>query len=225
MLMFGMCVLGLLAGAARGELYWIAYEGDVFPEEEGWRRETVGTPPERSLVDGSLVIDSRPHWDTTDTYAMLPEHGLDPADDEAFVGEWRLRVEDSHLWAAAVQISSDDGHSVIFLIGKDSLLSYYEPDVLVALEAGVFHEFTLSSADMRTYALEIDGELAAEGSFFDSLFPGSVAGFGDLVPGGGCLAWWDYFRFGAVPEPSAFVILIAALGVLTRGRRCCSVRR
>ena len=40
-------LLGVAAGAAWAEPYWIAYEGNDFPENEGWVRYATNPPAQR----------------------------------------------------------------------------------------------------------------------------------------------------------------------------------
>lgn len=50
-----------LAGtcAAMGDEYWIAYEGNDYPENEGWVRWASEPPAKRWIENGSLFIDTR----------------------------------------------------------------------------------------------------------------------------------------------------------------------
>ena len=66
------------AGFAAAAPYWVAYQGDDFPENGGW--EHVGYPPlaDRLLEDGALVIDSRANIWTQDYYRLAPGDGVDP---------------------------------------------------------------------------------------------------------------------------------------------------
>ena len=40
-------LVGSVCCAARGSPYWIAYEGNDFPESEGWERHAYGGGAER----------------------------------------------------------------------------------------------------------------------------------------------------------------------------------
>ena len=96
-----------------------------------------------------------------------------------------------------------------FVFAEGYVTSTYEPNKSAEFEPGVFHDFEMYSSDMRSYELHIDGALAIEGVFHESLFPAG-AGFGDLTSGLS-LAEWDYFRFGVVPEPACASLLLFAL--------------
>ena len=218
---FALVVLCTSTAAPRAlaEPYWIAYEGDDFPENEGWVRSTVGTPPERWLEDGSLFIDSRAHLLASDNYTVYFDGGLDPEPGEMFVMRWRLNVHEVAPWEdPGVYVVSDDLWTVLFVFGDGYVSSTHEYNVTADFEPGVFHEFELRSDDMRSYELHIDGNLALEGAFFEGFFS-SCAGWGDVVRGGVSLAEWDYLRFGVVPEPAAWLMTIIALPLLSK-RRC-----
>ena len=194
------------------EPYWYAYEGNDFPENEGWERHTSGPPVQRWLEDGSFFIDSRGILASVDNYTIYFDEGVDPEPGETFIMNWRLNVHEADPWEdPGVYVISDDLWTVTFLFDEDTLKSFYEPNVYVELEPYVYHEFELRSTDMRSYELYVDGDLAIEGVFFEGFFSPYV-GFGD-VTSSGSLAAWDYFRFGVVPEPAtapAFMIALVA---------------
>jgi hypothetical protein len=203
------------------EPYWYAYEGNDFPENEGWERYATDPPAERWLEDGSFFIDSRDGVHTVDNYTIyFDEGGLDPEPGETFIMSWRLNVHEAvpNREDPGVYVISDDLWSVAFLFDEDSLQSFYEPTVDVELEPHVYHEFELRSGDMRSYELYVDGELAIEGVFFEGFFSPYV-GFGDIT-GGRSLAAWDYFRFGVVPEPCSLLMLVGLCIGAGRTRRC-----
>jgi hypothetical protein len=217
LLLFTTAALGLLAAPAGAEQYWIAYEGNDFPENEGWERYATDPPAQRWLEDGSFFLDSRTGVHTVDNYTIyFDAGGLDPDAGQTFIMRWKLKVEDSHLWDGGVYVTSDDQYEVVFMFDEGSLLSLYEPDVYAEFEPGAFHGFELRSGDMRSYELYIDGDLAIEGTFFEGLFSACV-GFGDIT-GGTSLTAWDYFRFGVIPEPAAWLMGVILLPVSRRRR-------
>src|SRR5262245_3165514 len=85
---------GLLLAAtvsARAEQYWVAWEGNDYPENEGWERIVDGPgPATRSIHEGVMTLDGR--WDrqVDDYYRM--DRTLDPGMGESFVLQWRVRV-------------------------------------------------------------------------------------------------------------------------------------
>lgn len=207
--------LALATGVASADQYWVAYEGNDFPENEGWVRYASDPPAERWLEDGSLFIDSRADLGITENYGIYEEEGLDPGPGETFIMRWRLSVHEvTPYYDPGVCVSSDDLHSVLFLFDEGYVFSFYEQGVYAYFEPGVFHEFELCSADMRSYQLSIDGNLAFEGVFFESFF-GPGVWFGDFT-GSTSLAAWDYFRFGVIPEPAAWLMGVIALVVFRR---------
>ncbi len=212
------CLMVIAAEIGVGDEYWIGYEGNDFPENEGWLRSFSDPAAERWLEGGSLFIDSRADVDITESYGMKREDGINPEPGETFIARWRLEVHELVGFAdPGVSILSDDRYALIFIFSAERVWSALEANVYADFEAGVFHEFEMRSRDMRTYQLYVDGDLAIEGVFRET-FSGPGVGFGDIVRGGASLAQWDYLRFGVVPEPSS-VILLAYLFNLSLTRR------
>ena len=209
--------LGMLVSTAGADPYWYAYEGNDFPENEGWERYSSDPPAERWLEDGALFIDSRGIVGSTENYTVYFDSGVDPGPDETFVMSWGLTVEETTHSDPGVYVQSDDLWTVMFLFDEEYLMSFYEPSVYVEIEPAVYHEYEMRSSDMRTYELYIDGDLAVEGVFFEGLFPPCV-GFGDTTSSTS-LAAWDYFRFGVVPEPATWLMIAALLPLLRRRNR------
>ena len=203
-------VLMLCITTGRAEPYWVAYEGNDFPENGGWVRHTTGPPPERWLEEGTLLVDSRVGPYTTDTYTVFFDGGLDPGPGETFLMQWKLNIHEATPWEdPGVYVVAEDHWSVLFAFGEGYLTSTYESNVYAEFEAGAFHEFEMRSTDMRQYTLYIDGDPVVHGMFVEGLQP-SYVGWGD-VTGGGSLTAWDYFRFGVVPEPACASLLSFAL--------------
>jgi hypothetical protein len=212
-----VAALGTLAAPAGAEPYWYAYEGNDFPENEGWERYATDPPAERWLEDGSFFLDSRAGVHTVDNYTIYFDEGVDPEPGETFIMSWKLNVHEAAPWEdPGVYVISDDLWTVTFLFDEDTLMSFYEPTVYVELEPYVYHEYEMRSSDMRSYELYIDGDLAIEGVFFEGSFSPRV-GFGDIT-GGTSLAAWDYFRFGVIPEPAAWLMVVILLPFSRRRR-------
>ena len=208
--------LGLLVSSGRADEYWITYEGNDLPENEGWERHSSDPPAERWLEEGSLFIDSRADLHTTDNYTVYFDGGLDPEPGETFVMRWKLNVHEAGPWEdPGVYVISDELWAVLFVFAEGYVSSTHEANVSAEFEAGMFHEFEMRSGNMRSYELYIDGDLAIEGVFFEGFFS-PCAGWGDVVHGGASLAQWDYFRFGVVPEPAAWLMTTISLPLLRR---------
>ena len=212
-----LCLGALLAlgvCGASADQYWIAYEGNDFPENEGWRRITFGGGAERYLDQGNLVIDSLASTQIADFYEMRRNGELDPGPGELFVMEWRTQIDEVvGFMDLTVGVNSDEEWSVGFELNMDTIRSLLEPGTNASFEPGVAHSFDFSSADMRSYELRIDEETVISGHFI-RFFESSRVGWGDGVQGAASLSRWDYFRFGVVPEPSS--ALLFSLGFTIR---------
>ncbi|MBU0617068.1 MAG: hypothetical protein KKI02_05075, partial [Planctomycetes bacterium] len=209
----------ILSASVNAEPYWITYEGNDLPENEGWERHWgndegahEGDGALRTVEDGILTMDSLYDLRVYD-YACRYLYGeFDPDPGELFVAEWRGMVDEvlGDHYDAAVGICSDDAWQLGFGFFSDHVESIWEDDVHIPVTAGVFHEYRLLSWDMQTYDLYIDGDLAYQGTFWQGLVT-SKLGWGDFVRGAASRSHWDYVRFGVVPEPSALWLFVAAL--------------
>jgi hypothetical protein len=220
LLCFVWAALGALALPAGAEPYWIAYEGNNFPENEGWSRswgnddgQYHGTGAVRTIADGVLTMDSL-YDDRVYDYARVDRYGhLDPEPGETFIAEWRLKVDEvtGDYYDPSVGVVGDTRMTVGFGYHYDFVECKYEDDVFIPIESGVFHDYRFLTSDMQTYELYIDGELAREGEFWHGAGESYMV-WGDSVRGAASLAHWDYVRFGVVPEPASwflFSMLIA----------------
>lgn len=206
-----LCVLaaGVFAvGAGKAEQFWIAYEGDDYPENQGWTRVygnengPYAGGANRSLSDGIFTLDSLHDSQIYDFYET--DRSADPGPGEMFVAEWRVLVDPSSTsYDVGVVIARalSPGHAAIWL-GGDGV--YVEPgDTTIGVEAGAFHSYRFESADMSSYTLTIDGAITFAGHFEDFSVLQSFVNFGDGVQGERSLSRWDYFRYGIVPEPAS----------------------
>jgi hypothetical protein len=227
-------ILGMLLAtpAARASPYWIEYEpGNAhFPEEEGWTRHIAYGygGAQRWFEDGALVIDSRASLGILDYYTISRPGAIDPAPGETFLLEWRLRIDEVVIDGVdlSVAIFADSKWAVGFGLGRASIRSVFEPAVSAPFSEGALHEFSLSSTDMRSYVLYIDGQEVIDGAFWLSL-DSSEVGWGDDVQGNSSLSHWDYVRFGVVPEPgfSLWVLVPVVARRALRGWRGPRIRR
>lgn len=225
-----LIVMGIVGGAFAGEVaatpYWVAWEGNDYPENEGWSRghHDPDQQADRSLADGVMTLDGLASIEITDFYDM--SRPLNPEPGEEFVMQWRLRVNELIAnplspYDPGLNVFSDDDWALTFWIGFDRIRSLHE-DVVIPFTPGVFHAFEVRSADMRTYELRIDGAVVYAGSWWEPTFRRSSVSWGDFIFGGASNSDWDYFRFGVVPEPTSCISLLAllcAVQVSNRTRR------
>jgi len=216
-----MGLLMLSASVALGD-WWYTYEANgTYPEDEGWSRIAMGGGAQRSFEDGALVLDGSASIDICDAYAKGMPSLPDPNDPTSpFVCEWRLCVD----WVSP--FSRDPGVHLIFegfgsinlQYKVDQVCSLYEFEYIADFEPGVFHTYVLTTSNMQTYTLAIDGSVVWNGDLCP-YGPASVLQFGDLLVGSASKSRWDYVRFG-VPEPGSILLLVAAvLGLRNRGGR------
>jgi hypothetical protein len=194
-----------MAGAAEATPWWVAWEGETWPEDSGWQRTTYGGGDERSLQDGVMTLDGRQSTATSDFYEI--RRALAPGEPGEFLMvQWRLRVNDLTGFAdPGVCISSQGDGDVTLRYAENAIYSLYE-GAWIPFTPGLFHDYRLTSADLSTYALYIDEVLAYEGHFVGPGWESGVV-WGDYTQGASSLSAWDYLRFGLVPEPSAALVL------------------
>ena len=184
------------------DYWWISYEAEPahgYPEECGWQRIVHGGGAERYFEEGALVIDS-PSTSVCDSYYQYMP-GL-PQGQDTFRAEWRLRVDDVIYEDPGIAVSFSAGGAVILIYAIDQIYSECECQYVAEFAPGVYHEYALTSSDMLTYALFIDGALAYVGELV--VFPhSSWVQWGDLATGAGAasVSTWDYARFGVLPAP------------------------
>lgn len=218
--------LGGLVGTAGADEYWITYEGNDFPENEGWTREiNAAGGANRWIEDGALVIDSLHNAAIIDDYFI--EGISDPGPAELFVAEWRVLLEETLFWYDAgvtIARSAVPGH-VFFVYDVDEILVWREWE-LIPIAPGEWHTYRIETVDMVEYTLSIDGEGVFTGLFEDQSLLQSFILWGDTMNGAASLTRWDYVRFGVVPEPCSVLMLITLCvcagrrpGHLSRGNR------
>ena len=204
-------IAAALAQPAMAEQYWVAWEGNDFPENEGWERIVNGPQPaDRTLADGIMTMDGLADTQIDDYYRM--ERTLNPEPGEEFVMQWRLRVNEvignPPAYDPGVAVWSDDDWTVSLLFGTDFVYSFHE-NIQISVDPGVYHTCEFRTSDMRTYDLVVDGVLIHTGSFWEPTFRQSRVHWGDRARGSASFVDWDYFRFGVVPEPATFWSLVA----------------
>ena len=209
-----VAVLAIVVSSATAEPYWIAWEGDDYPENQGWERRYGNWDGEwqgqanRTLEDGILTIDSMHDLGVYDFYRIIRPGEIDPGPGEMFVAEWRLKVDDlAGPWRydPEVAIASDDQGNVSFVFNQNEVHATFGEPYSATYAPGVYHTFRFKSHDMQFYDMFIDGQLAWSAPF-KFLVTASRVGWGDGVGGMSSVAHWDYFQFGVVPEPSSLVL-------------------
>jgi hypothetical protein len=219
MLTFVLAALGVLVASAGADEYWITYEGNDLPENEGWNRswgnddgEHDGDGAYRTVEGGILTMDSLYDLRVYDyAYRRLPGE-VDPNPGELFVAEWRVMVDET----------IGDGRDSMLVVGSDSAMqlalglfpdhidSQFEDDVYISIAPGVFHQYRVLSWNMQTYELYVDGDLAHQGTLWQGSLESWLA-WGDGVRGAASRSHWDYVHFGVVPEPRSAAVF--ALGL------------
>lgn len=224
--LLAVTVVALVCSQALATPYWVAWEGDDFPENQGWTRnwgnwdgQYQGPGAYRTLVDGILTCDSLYDGGVYDFAHM--SRPIDPEPGELFILEWRLKVDQVDGRAdPAVYVAGDEGWSVAFEFSETALMSAFEGYDGTPIVPGIFHTYCLATWDMRTYQLDIDGQMARVGSFWHSVGSSEVT-WGDGIQSfvGGSLHEWDYFRFGVVPEATPVTLLSVAIACFVGSRR------
>jgi hypothetical protein len=216
-----LVIIGLITvlcgpSESRATPYWIAWEGEDFPEAGGfWQRNYGFGGCVRTLSNGVMTLDGmrdRNIWDFVYTENAIKVDLNGPS--EEFRMQWRLKVDKVEGVIdndPSVSIASDARRQVSFEFGESYVSSAFEPGNNATFQPGVFHDYEFRSTDMRTYALRIDGQVALTGTFWDSATR-SYIGWGEGRQGASSLTDWDYFRCGVVvPEPTSCVSLAVLL--------------
>lgn len=214
-----------LAVPALAAPYWVAWDGDGFPENQGWERVygNEDGPHEggaaRTIHEGVMTIDSLRSNQIYDFYELDRPIDLDPG--ELFVAEWRVRIaaNEGNPGAAdsGVVIAPDGGGTLGLSYVVDRIVSDREgwTEPIAPFE---FHAYRIESTDMVTYSLWIDGIFTRNGTWDLFSLNTSFVAFGDGVQGARSFADWDHVRFGVVPEPASFVMFVLATLLTSRCR-------
>jgi hypothetical protein len=218
-----LAFLAFVSGAA-AETFWREYDAScgLFPEECGWGRLVMGDGEQRSLEDGRLTLDSSASPGIIDSYGI--SHAVDLGPGELFVLEWRLRVNEVDGLAdrpikPSVSVGFDGYGMAVLSYSEGSLYSLFE-HTWIDFDSYVFHDYSLTTSDLVTYTLKIDGSVACSAQFATPCLT-TTMDWGDEVTGATSLSDWGYVRFGVVPEPSGALLIASAClaGVVLRARR------
>ncbi len=202
----------LLASAAGATPYWIAWEGNDWPENQGWTRHhgPGADGAERTLAGGQLEIDGVRDPPVYDFLRMQRPGAIDPDPGEVFIMRWRMRVDQvsgAWPWDPGVGVLADARRLAAFLYSGDQVRDPGTPWSATFLP-GVFHEYEMRSEDMLNYRFSIDAVQAWQGTFLPS-GSGSEVSWGDGSSGVASRTTWDYFEYGVVPESTSWVLLLA----------------
>ena len=205
-----LIVFGLGGFGVKADTFWVRWD-DGWPEQQGWKRYSSNPPAKRWLEDGKLFIDSRADWFISEIYGQDRPGMMRLQPGQTFTVRWRVKVHEVAAYTdPAVYLRSDDYYDVKLSLGVDGIHSFYEPGKWAPFARGQFHEFAFDSSDMRTYRLHIDGKLAFEGAWFESLPGVPGAGWGDMSSDRS-LAEWDWLEYGIVPEPAGALLLTVGI--------------
>lgn len=197
----------------RADQYWVAWEGNDFPENEGWLREGTGSRASRSLLDSVMTLDSLANDNGQDFYSIYG--AADPAPGEEFVVQYRLRVNQVNWdnpnfpYDPGWSIKSADGWHAVFVMSVGELQDALT-QIGVPFSPGDFHNWEFRSSDMRLFTLALDGEIVLSGAFVAGA-SGAQISWGDFAWGPTSNVDWDYFRFGTVPEASTNMSILLLL--------------
>jgi hypothetical protein len=204
--------LVLVSGAA-AEQFWCEYDpsSGLYPEECGWDRLVMGGGDQRSLDGGVLTLDSSAGPGVIDCYGI--SHPVDLGPGESFVVEWRLRVDEVDGAAhppvkPAITVGFNGYGWATFAYAEGSLSSELE-STWIDFDPYVFHDYSLTTSDLLTYTLSIDGSVAHSGRLVTPCF-NSAVDWGDKATGATSVSEWDYVRLGVVPEPSGALLITSA---------------
>jgi hypothetical protein len=222
-------LLALVSGAAHASPFWIAWEGDDWPESVGyvrswgnWNGPNQGGAV-RTLENGALTYDTLYDPGAYDYYYRDDLPGLELQPGETVVLEWRMKIDQAYSGGdPGLSLKSEDGWALGYTIAEDRIRSIFENDLEIPFVPYVWHDYQVVSSDLRAYDLFIDGSLAHQGSF-GYVFPGAPhVGWGDAGQNftSGSYHSWDWFRVGVVaPEPGSLLLSLLAWVTAWRGAR------
>jgi len=221
-------LLGGIAGTAAADPFYLRYDADeTFPEQEGWTRVTYGPAEliQRGVDDGIFWLDTRASELISDTYRVA-DPTIEPGIDEVLSVTWRMRTletDTTHYTSdVTLNVGNDWGFAKFYL--APGYVSAHgagvgPPEHVYLLEVGLMHTYHFVTADLTSYQLYVDGQLAFE-DVFTWNYPGSGphVSFGDSALGDTSLSEWDYVEVAVVPEPGT-VWFLAIYGTSRFRRR------
>ncbi len=200
-----LCLTAFLACAVTPAFgYWTQYKPRAnapWPEDQGWERITWYGGAERKIENGALVLDSTASGAIVDYYRMIEPGMIHAQPGRPFMIEWREVVDyGTFVGQSTVTVFSDDEWIVDFWITTDRIYNANNYPEYAPFQAG-WHTFRMTTPDMRSWTLSIDGAPSLAGSFLESSWTSEVS-WGDGAQGGVSLTRWAYVAFGTGPEPS-----------------------
>jgi hypothetical protein len=219
------------SGSAVGDFAQF-YDGNDYPENEGWMRYTYDPNGElrRGVRDGVLTLDSLASGQIYDYY-VVTDAALTPSPGQTLLASWRMRVTDGasggHWSDTMVVIENETNEYACFYIGVDFLSELgdlHTPPHLLPIEPQVWHTYDFVSSDLESYRLYVDGEFVFESWLHgNSWTDGPLVAWGDGGQGAvSSRSEWDYLQVQVVPETStltSIVLLLAAAGLRRRGNK------
>lgn len=211
----------------------VSFEGDIFPEADGWSRETSLYFSNRSIEQGWLVQQAE----------IVPQNppNLDLSEDdfyrrsiaeftgaEGFFLEWRVvtdgpRYGFPNVAPASIVAYGFRNVGYHFTIADDQVRLIRDnllPLVYVDIESGVPHTYRLELYGAESYSFLIDGQVVDSG-VPEGAYPTADSA---IVFGGRAVhsvelttVRWDYIRYGVIPEPATgLLLLLGASAIIVR---------
>jgi len=187
-------VLAACVSSGRAEQFCASTEPNVYPEDSGWERWTNDGGDQRWFEGGALVLDGMASIYKADMYRQyLPS--LPVVGEEVLTVAWRLRVDQINGFGDPGVEISIDGHGDVFLqyCSNNRILSAGECEWVADYTLGAFHEYALTTADLGTYVLWMDGVAVHSGPIGPAM-PDSYLAWGDAFQGSASRSTWDYMR-------------------------------
>lgn len=218
-----------LAPLAAADPFYLRYDANVLPEEDGWTRFAVHDYENsiRTVEGGIFTLDTRASLEIGDLYELWsPNIAPDPG--EVLRVSWRMRTVESleafPYTDVALGINAFDHTFVSFYIAPDYVIEneylYGATDLITHIDPSRAHDYTLVSENLSYYVLFIDGSPAITGHFHGYGWPDtSRVVFGDSIVGLSSLSEWDYVEVAVVAEPSAMTLAAAGCVLLRRKAR------
>jgi hypothetical protein len=215
-----LCLLA--ASLARAEPFYMRYDAtETFPEQDGWtryRQDPEGLE-KRSVEGGWLTLDTRDSYSIFDLY-YTRSSAFDLQPGEQLRIAWCMQALETdvcdYMADPSVCITNAASQYVDLYMARDFVAHggrglEHKPDEELSIESGAPHSYLLTSDDMHTFRLDVDGEFAFAGEFLsDAAIGPNCVCFGDTFVGLRSLSTWDYFEASVVPEPSVAALVTAA---------------